>query len=150
MLDITKDFFILLHKHDVGVMISDTHTSRMLFRCHDDLDVKIRNIFRQIHITDLRLVEFSALLAIFIGDTGDDFQLLIRIATDHTENSCNLDALLSTGIRHGYTLHVLDHVAGAVDGHVRRHLSEELSRHSSRIGDGDWLGTAHRRNQLLT
>ena len=132
------------------MVVCDAYTGRMFFRFHDDLDVEIRNIFCQIHIADLRLVEFFALFTIFISDTGDDFQLLIRITTDHTEDSGDLDALLSTGIRHRYALHVFDHVAGAVDGDARRHLSQKSPGLGCRISDRNRLRTAHRRNQLRT
>ena len=47
-------------------------------------------------------------------------------------------------------LDYLDDVTGTVDGDAYRHLPQELPCHRCRIGDGNRLGTAHRRNQLLT
>ena len=44
MLYVTKNLLILRHINDVCVMVSDTYTSRMLFRFHDDLDIEIWNI----------------------------------------------------------------------------------------------------------
>ena len=131
-------------------MVCDAYTGSMLFWFHYNLDIEIRNIFREIHIADLRLIESSALLTIFIGHTSDNFQFLIRIAADHTKNGGYLDTLLSTRIRYRYALDILDHVPGAVHCDARRHLSQESPGLGCRISDRNRLRTAHRRNQLRT
>ena len=107
-----KDIFSVLHDlSDIRVVLFDRHGSLVILCPHLCLDIEIRHIFRQHHITDSLRDQFSCQLAGLVVHVRDDFQHLVRIASYGAEYRRGLNALLSPGVGHSNALHVFDHVA---------------------------------------
>ena len=115
----------------------------MIFRPHFCFNVQIRDIFRQLHVTDTSCDQFTRLLTRFVISTGDDFQHPVGISSHNAKHSRSLDTLLTAGIRYNDPLDVFDHVSGTCDPDMIRHRSQLPVSFSCGICDGNRFRTTH-------
>ena len=77
------------------------------------------------------------------------FKLAFGTASDDAKRCRNINALQTVGIWNFNTLYVFDDVSTAAKLNRFWHLSEHFACFGCRIGDGNRLCTAKRRNKLV-
>ena len=121
----------------------------MILSAHLHTNIEFRHILYKLHGAKAGIYQTSALLPVFVGNGGQDFQLLIGVSPDCTENSCNLHALLSAGIRYRHRLHVLNDISRTEQVDMLYFLKKQLPCRCRCISNGNRLRTPHRRNQFI-
>ena len=86
---------------------------------------------------------------VFLFHMGDDLQFLRSISC-HDSGSCGgFDSTQSTGMWNNHAFYIFYNISADRNLHPLRQGSQYLSGNSSRISDGDRLGTSHRRHQFI-
>ena len=84
----------------------------MIFREKLYRNVKLRAFLLEANLTKAGIHQLSALLPVLIRNRRQYFQLQIGITAKYTQDCGSLHSLLSSGIRHGNRLYILNNVAG--------------------------------------
>ena len=80
---------------------------------------------------------------------ADDLQLLVGVAADDAGADRRADAVQPAGVGHDHTLDIFDDVAADTNIYLFGQLSQQLAGLGTGVSQGNGLGTAHGRPQLL-
>ena len=135
--------------HQIRVKIGDPYTRSIFSMIQSNLNIKdqIRGC-----LTDTArnfLQEASHRFDVFLFHMGDDLQFLRSISC-HDSGSCGgFDSTQSTSMWNNHAFYIFYNISADRNLHPLRKGSQCLSGNSSRISDGDRLGTSHRRHQFI-
>ena len=146
---IQKHLAVALDVDDIRVIVDDPDAGTVLPMENSNHDLKSQTVVDVLHGNGGAL-QIGAHLGDFLrGYVRDDLQLPGCVAAHDSGYRRRGNPLHVIGIGNNDAFHVLDDAAAGTDGHPIGHLAQNLPGLRRAVGQGDGLGAAHGRHQLL-
>ena len=146
---IEQNFFVSCLIHKIRVVIGDPNAGAVFARPAGKADVQNARRLRAADL-DRRFAEiFQNFFRVLLRHLRHHLQSPTRRSGGNSGGNGRLDALQSAGIRHDGAFHVLQNVSADLRPDALRAAAQKLAQLCRRIGNGDRLRTAGRKDQLL-
>ena len=146
---IQEHLAVALDVDDIRVIVDDPDAGTVLPVENSDHDLKGQTVVDVLHGNGGALQIGAHLGDLLRGHVRDDLQLPGCVAAHDSGYRRRGNALHVVGIGNNHAFHVLDDAAAGTDGHPIGHLAQNLPGLRRAVGQGDGLGAAHGRHQLL-